>query len=258
MGGQVPNIDFQILSAWGFADECDSFFASNASGLVFGTNPPFQVDDFLNVYPKFGTQPQGVVAASVASGGLDFAVNDQAVIVQPDANGCLLIVSAVDTNGAVIAFNISQQGQGYSAMSALPTTAVSPSLGTGLTVNVLVITPANLQIPQIVIQMFINLASACLQQARWLDQWQYAMCLFVAHFCTLWLASDGNSGSTPGAIARSGLALGVIVSHSEGGVSKTIQPPDIGEFNTAWGMTLYGQQLATMAQGIGMGPLFIW
>jgi len=258
MGGQLPNIDFQILSAWGFPDEGESFYTSAASGLVFGTNPPYQLDDFLAAYPKFGTQPQGVMAASVSSGGQGFAVGDRAVIVQPDANGCLLTVAAIGANGAVTAFTVSIQGQGYSVANGLTTTAVSPSLGTGLTVNVLIITPANLQIPSLMMQMFINLASASLIQARWLDQWQFAMGLFVAHFCTLWLASEGNPGSTPGAIARSGLALGIIVSHSEGEVSKSIEPPDLGEFDLSWGQTIYGQQLVTMAKVVGMGPLFLY
>ena len=116
----------------------------------------------------------------------------------------------------------------------------------------------NGQVPLPVIQAYINLASSCLVQARWLEMWPVAMSWFVAHFLTLYLASEGNAGSTPGAVARSGLGLGVIVSQSAGDVSKSIEPPDLGEFSGSWGTTVYGQQFATAAKAIGAGGMLIY
>jgi hypothetical protein len=113
-------------------------------------------------------------------------------------------------------------------------------------------------VPVPVLQAYVNLASACLVQARWLEVWPAAMAWFVAHFVTLYLASEGNAGSTPGAIARSGLGLGVIVSQSAGDVSKSVEPPDLGEFAGALGMTIYGQQLATAMRVMGAGPALIY
>ena len=113
-------------------------------------------------------------------------------------------------------------------------------------------------IPQPVLQAYINLASACLVQARWLDSWTLAMGLFVAHYCTLYLQSEGSPGTTAQSVAASGLTKGVLVSKGAGGVNAGMQTL-IGEWGSwgQWNMTVYGTSLMTQAKMIGAGMMYI-
>jgi hypothetical protein len=176
---QGPDIQTLLTVWWNGGCQNNAFAGSitQAQNLVFGSNPPYLISDFLNVYPKFGT-----------------------------ANG-------------------------------------SPPV-------------YDLVLPPAVLQMYVNLASASINFARWQDQWLMGMALFIAHFATLYMESEGNAGTTPGAIARSGLASGILVSQSAGNVSQSVQPPDLEEF-AAWNLTIYGQNLATLARIIGIGPMYV-
>jgi len=257
MGGQVPNIDFQILIAWGFLDEGESFYATAASGLVFGTNPPYQVSDFLDMYPKFGTYAQAVQGFDIYAGGAGYAVNDTVTPVQADADSCVLTVTSVDRNGAILTATLTEPGEGYSIASALPTT--TSGAGTGALIDIDAIVPPNLLLPLTAIQIYVNLASACLVQRRWLSMWTLAMSLFVAHYCTLYLLSDGNPANSAGQAAQQGLARGIAVSKAAGDVSVSYETvtENLKQFGS-WNRTEYGQQLATLAATVGMGPLFLW
>ena len=253
-----PPIENLLAGFWwgGYSYPGGAGFPTEASNLVFGANPPYQISDFLGVYPKFGTQPQGITSLTTANGGTGYLVNDIITVVQPDATGGTLTVGSVDGNGAVLTFSIATQGSGYSVAVNLATMG---GTGSGLIVNVTAITPANLQVPQLVLQMYINLASASLRFNRWLDYWPMGMSLFVAHFCTLYLRSEGNVGTTAGAIAVSGLEKGVTVSKAAGDVSMTSKPmlDDLESFGS-WTLTAYGSQLATLSREIGFGPCLVW
>ncbi len=99
--------------------------------------------------------------------------------------------------------------------------------------------------------IFINLASASLSFERWQDLWKFAMGLFVAHYATLHSQSSEN--------VKAGLAKGIQVSKGVGDVSVSYQL--ITEGWQSWGsfnLTLFGQQLITMAKTIGAGPVYIW
>lgn len=255
----TPDYNSYCDQFWGWPEETDcSAFFGGATNVVVGTNPPYQISDFVQIFPKWGTSTQAVALATLANGGIGFAVNDQANVIQPDASGCVVTVTAIGASGAVTGLAVSQSGQGYSVAQGLATAAIAPSGGSGLTVNVTLISPSNLIIPQSVLQAFINLALASLQQQRWLEWWPMGMAWFVDHFATLWLTSNGNTGTTAAAVARSGLALGVIVSQSAGDVSKSIEPPDLHGFSASWGLTASGQQFVDTARCIGSGPMLIW
>jgi hypothetical protein len=114
-------------------------------------------------------------------------------------------------------------------------------------------------VPDAVLSMYITLASACLSQARWCEQWQFGMALFVAHYCTLYLQSEGQPGSTAGQVAASGLAKGIAVSQSVGDVSVSYEPVTSGfESWGAWQSTTYGTQLITIAKIVGWGIMVIY
>lgn len=105
----------------------------------------------------------------------------------------------------------------------------------------------------VVLTAFVNLASACLQQARWLDLWNLAMGLYIAHNAILYMqTTSSGANSTSAQVVSSGLAMGIKVSKSVGPLSVGIQAlvsgwEDWGSFN----LTLPGQQLMTFAKIVG-------
>ena len=333
----------QLLDQWwgsgGSGNYAWFVVPTNAANIIFGANPLYQISDFLAIYPKFGTDNQGILVAAISAGigaaviepsasGLGYEVGDQLQVNQSGANSGLLGVTSVGLNGAITGLSIVEGGTGYSVApgvmvtgghgsgalvnitaitplggagyqvndvvtvigqdasgGTLTVTAVNGSgaitalsvktagtgyqvqaglltsggNGSGLQVSVTQINAFNLIMPQAVLQMYINLASACLSIARWLDFWPMAMALFVAHYATLYLESEGNAGSSAAAIAISGLERGLEVSQSAGDTSigtqfLTDQLPGFG----AWLRTTYGTQLATIAQSIGFGPMYIF
>lgn len=253
-----------LLAQWlgtGMTDDpFFSFDASAASNLVFGGNPPFEVFDFLAIYPKFGTQPQALaqVAPNAASPGSGYNIGDLLAVVQAGASGGVIGVQTTDglLPPTPNSYAVSVPGTGYYVGTGLTTTG---GAGTGAKIDILSISPYSGPVPETVIQLFINLASASLQQARWLGTWRLGMALFVAHFLTLYLDSEGNVGSLPGQIAASGIAKGIAVSKSVHDVSISYETitKDLEGF-AAWSLTKYGQQLATFAKIIGMGPMYVY
>lgn len=257
-----PDICALLNAWWGGGLEGGAWlYASDiaAANLLFGNNPVYQISDFLAIYPKFGTDVQAIVAASIANGGTGYGVNDQVTPVQSDASGGTLVVSSVGFGGVITGLTAPASpgiGTGYSIASALPTT--TNNTGTGATINITAISSLTSLIPQPVLQLYINLASASLSQARWLDYWQMGMALFIAHYATLYLRSEGSVGTTAQQIASSGLAVGLKVSQAAGDVSQSQEYMTTGwESWGSWNLTTYGQQLITDANIVGIGPMYI-
>jgi uncharacterized protein DUF4054 len=217
----------------------------------------FSIADGL---PTTGGSGNGLIlniTAIAVLGGEDYVVGDIVNILQQGATGGTATVTAVDSNGAVQVLAVQYGGQGYSVASGLLTTG---GTGAGLQVSVTQITPYSGVIPQPVLQTFITLASACLSQPRWLDMWMFGMHLFVAHYCTLYLQSEGNPGTTAGQVAQSGLQTGVTIAKSAGDVSvskQQIVERHLEQFGS-WLLTQYGQQLAQMASSVGSGMMLIY
>jgi hypothetical protein len=338
MSTNIPGLNNLLGQWWGTGPECYAFAASvtNAANLVFGSNPPYQISDFLAVYPKFGTSPQaiqtialiptalgtgyqvgdvltpvqadssgaqlnvisvngsgGLTGLGVAQGGTGYQVNngiqtavpnvvngtgyevnDVLSVVQSGASGGTVVVTSVSSTGQVTGISILNMGVGYTTATGLSTiggfgtgalvdittgVAVTGGHGVGAQINIVSVTPYSSQVlPQAVLQLYINLATASIQQARWFEYWPMAMAWFVAHFATLYLRSEGNPGSTAQQIAVSGLEKGIIVSEAAGDVTLTRQAVSGLDGFAAWNETTYGTQLATIAKIIGMGPMYIW
>ncbi len=325
--GLVPNFNAWLQTAWGAGAE---FWSSGpvglfgcATNLVFGQNPPYYLDDFLAVYPKFFGPPTVLTGASTT------APSNQ-----------ITVLSAV---GLLV-------GQFLVCGDFPPGAIITNISGTTITVNnaaTATDSAATLQVyavpvvPVTVIQLYLNLAWSSLAQARWQEQWYVAMGWFCAHYCTLYARSDAvevltiaqsaihgevpagtipgsaftlstaptngvlqglyknGSFQTPGAdytlvgvtiamtiplvtgdalyatwpvnstttspatytaaqIAAQGIANGIETSKSVGDVSASYSVLEsLNDFGQ-WTLTLYGQQLATMAKVIGSGPMVIW
>lgn len=117
------------------------------------------------------------------------------------------------------------------------------------------------QITEDIVQMYIDLANASIQQARWRTSWKLAMGWFVAHFCTLYLQSLASPDSGASAVVAAGEAKGLMTSKSVGDVSAGI------DFNlvaqdmdgwAAWKLTVFGQQLATIGRLMGKGGMYVY
>lgn len=122
-------------------------------------------------------------------------------------------------------------------------------------------TPPKYLVPTLITQMYINLADACIKQARWHDYWQISTGWFVAHFCTMYLMGTADPNSGAAAVLAAGQAKGLNTSESVGDVSVSTDYNNIAqdlEGWAAWKLTIYGQQLATIGKIVGMGGMYVY
>lgn len=322
----VPNFNGWLQTAWGsgasFETTCDWFYG--ASNFVFGQNPPYYLDNFRAIYPKFFGLPTALSGCG--------AVIGTNVVTVPSTAG-------MDYGQFVQATGVFPYGTVIIGIGANSVTMNNDALVTDTNVTLMVFESS--PIPTGVILMYLRLAYASLVHARWQEQWFVAMGWFIAHYCTLYAKSDASevfetlqttmhaetptgavpgttyelSGAPPGGslqsltknglfqtpgvdyalsgatitmaaetqaeddlyavwpvqtqtftanapngvqIAAQGLAGGIQTSKSVGDVSVGYQALAALDDWAAWGLTSYGQQLATMARVIGSGPALIW
>lgn len=114
--------------------------------------------------------------------------------------------------------------------------------------------------PADVLDMFIQFANASIKYRRYHKGWKLAMCLFVAHFLTLYIQSAVDPDAPAAAVIQAGQTKGLTASKSVDGVSVSY------DFSTAladldgwaaWKLTNYGTQLATLAKAYGMGGMYV-
>ena len=118
----------------------------------------------------------------------------------------------------------------------------------------------NYLVPTIILQMYIDLANACVKQARYRSYWPICMGFFLAHFATLYLQGTANSGSPAEQVIEAGRAQGLTTSESVDGVSVSTDYSTIAASLSgwaAWNLTGYGQQFATIAKMVGMGGMYV-
>ena len=117
------------------------------------------------------------------------------------------------------------------------------------------------KVPEAFLDMYTSLANASLSYQRYYDAWEMVMGLFIAHFCTLYLQTAAEPGSTAAEILAAGELRGLQASKSVGGVSISY------DYNTAlsgldqwggWTTTAYGAQFAALAKLYGKGGMQIW
>lgn len=115
-------------------------------------------------------------------------------------------------------------------------------------------------LPTAMLQQFVNMANTCIQPDKWLEFWQYAVGLYVAHYATLYLRSYSSSNETPQQAAASGALVGVVQSATLGDSSVTYDTTAVTAGTADWGdlnSTTYGQMLANRAKLIGMGGMTV-
>lgn len=257
MGSFGNWIDYNqfISESWGWGIEVAGPGLSGLNGfsnIVVGTNPPYSIVDFLNFYPKYGGPPLNITGTTT-NGNL---IITGVILPTPSPVNCFP-AAAVAVGQLVSGPGITPGSTIISIQtSPLQYTLSQPATADGTNVQISIyVAPL---VPLFVISTYITLASASLVQARWQSTWMFAMALYAAHFCTLYLRSEGNSSTTAGAAAVAGLKQGITVASSAGGVSQTLdRTPGLDDWGS-WNETSYGVQLAQFAKSIGMGPSLVW
>lgn len=175
-GNGWPDFTAWVENTWGAGEEGGWWGGMpNATNLVFGTNPPYYLDDFLAVYPKFFGMPTMIANCVTVAG------SDQVQV--PSLNGLnfgqFLQSPGTLPKGTVI----TSFGSGYVVLN---NAALTSSSGVVLAVY------EQPPVPVSVIQMYLNLAWASLVQLRWQEQWPVVMSLFIAHYCTVFAQTDAT------------------------------------------------------------------
>lgn len=114
-------------------------------------------------------------------------------------------------------------------------------------------------VPEEVYNLFYNMANASIKYDRYKNVWKYCMCLYIAHYITLFLMTqNGNpsaqnalAGALPKGIASSKSVDGLSISYDFVGVAE-----DLSGYGT-WKYTVYGQQLATITKIYGHGGMWV-
>ena len=115
-------------------------------------------------------------------------------------------------------------------------------------------------VPNAVLQMYIDLALTCVQQARFRGAWKVCIGYFVAHFATLWLEGTADPNSPPAKVLAVGQAKGLVSSKSANDLSVSYDYSTIAKDLdgwAAWTMTNHGRNLATLAKLYGKGGMVV-
>lgn len=121
-------------------------------------------------------------------------------------------------------------------------------------------TPAACLVPATMLSEIISMANASVQPDKWLESWRYAVGLYVAHYCTLYLRTYAESSATPSQAAASGALVGVVQSATLGDSSVSYDTSALTKGTEDWGdlnATTYGQMLANKAKLIGMAGTLV-
>lgn len=119
----------------------------------------------------------------------------------------------------------------------------------------------NYIVPKIVLEMYLDMANACIKESRWHRQWKYGMCLFIAHFCTIYLQGVADVNGGVKGILEAGKTRGLDTSISVGDVSistdYSITMSNIEGWD-GWSLSTYGQQLITLGKLVGKGGMYVY
>lgn len=115
-------------------------------------------------------------------------------------------------------------------------------------------------VPLSYLEMITEQANAAILESRWHTKWRHAVCLYIAHYCTLYLKTTPPEGASDAVVARRGDGAGNVTSKSVGGVSVSYGAAEGASDLTgygAWKETEFGLQLATLARMVGKGMMVI-
>jgi hypothetical protein len=175
--GNVPNFTAWLGEAWGAGQEYSSVCAAfyGASNMVFGQNPPYYLDDFKAVYPKFFGLATALSGCTVTAGSKTVTV--------PSMNG-------LDYGQFLQAWGLFPKGTVICGLGNNEITLNNAALSSGSNATLQIYQSP--PVPVGVILLYLNLAYASLVFERWQEQWLVGLALYIAHFLTLYAKSDSS------------------------------------------------------------------
>src|SRR5215469_12164746 len=206
-----PDYDQYLQEIWGWSDETIGWlpFLSIASNILVGTNPPYTANDFYVWFPNFGGTPTSITGT--LDGTTSTVYNVSALVGL--ATGQLIAGIGIPNGTAITAIDLVNQN--------LTLSQSTPQAGAQVALSVY----TNPAVPLSLLNAFIYLASNSILQVRYQEMWPYCMALYIAHYLTMWLNSQGTGPTTtPGQLASQGLAMGIAISKHVGDVSVASQP----------------------------------
>lgn len=116
-------------------------------------------------------------------------------------------------------------------------------------------------VPSAYFEMILARANDCIQESRWRSSRKLAVCLYVAHYCTMYLKTAVPVGTADiKTVVNAGETKGAITSKSVDGVSVSYSASEGSSDYMGYGElknTIYGQQLASLAKRVGAGMMVI-
>ncbi len=111
--------------------------------------------------------------------------------------------------------------------------------------------------------LYFKMANASISQERWGDAWELGMCLFIAHYLTLYLqVTNGLDENSPAyKVIQNSISQGLVSSKSAGSLSKSYDYSSINDDLAGYAdfkLTTFGQQFARLAKLMGKGGSLIW
>jgi hypothetical protein len=136
--------------------------------------------------------------------------------------------------------------------------AVSAAVGPPLVIAVpAVIGP----VPEAMLKLYLTLANSAVGYGRWIEYWELAMGLFIAHWASLWLQGTGAPGSPAAKVLEISHAKGLRTSESVDSLSAGYDFSSVvQDLNgwAAWKLTTYGVQFATIGRLLGKGGMGVY
>ena len=115
-------------------------------------------------------------------------------------------------------------------------------------------------IPQLMTQIYLDLANACIKEVRWHSYWKIGMGLFIAHFCILYIQGMADPNGGAATILKAGQLRGLETSISVSDVSVSTDYNIIANGIDGWAnwmATSYGNQLAGIGKMLGKGGICV-
>lgn len=115
-------------------------------------------------------------------------------------------------------------------------------------------------VPEAMITRYIAMANAAIAYDRWFDEWTYAMGLYTAHLCALYLRMIADAEATRDEAEQAGQNPGELVSMKQGDASVTFDHGAEVKAIETWGTfttTAYGRQFASLARLKGLGGSYV-
>lgn len=116
------------------------------------------------------------------------------------------------------------------------------------------------ELPDRIVKMYIDFANEVVNVERWGKQWVLGMCLFVAHFCTVYLMAYLDSNAEAAAVISSGQSKGLVSSKSVGDVSVSYDFSLAMQNVEGWGqfnLTTFGNQFVSISKLMSKGGMWV-